>query len=558
MIHDDVMSPSLSHASVDRTRFGWLALAERLAWPGALALMLCWAAAYVTWPYSTDQGILAWVGRVIADGGAPYRDAWEIRGPAPFFIYAALADAFGNAQWPLRVVDLAFVAAGAWCIWRTAAMFGHPSAGRFAVVLYVLWFASLSHHDTAQSDGWNAAMIAGVVVAILARAMRPSATHGLIAGVLLGLCVMSKPSYAVFFALPVAIGLFELRRNGWKWLAMFWGAGALGAIVSAAVILVWLRQHDAIAPLIDIHVRWLLTRHIDLEGGWLNRVQTTAAFLTAGKFATALLPAVVGVAALWKPQRQVALLLALWALGAIATVTAQGNFFPYHWHPLYPPLAILAGIGLAAMLAAARATPATAVRAAALGAAAVAVFAAALLPAVRVYRLAAMAAGLLPVERYRSIEFGPFAPHSGIFPRVAEYLREHTAPNETVQIWGSVPGVNVLAERRLPTRFGYVAPLVTHFNDEFRRRYRREYMTSISAAPPRYIVALDDSVCARASDTESRRLIGFAESLMKCLNEMPELQGFVSRGYDPESRLGSFVFYRRRGDLPLAGAVAGH
>ena len=99
---------------------------------------------------------------------------------------------------------------------------------------------------------------------------------------------------------------------------------------------------------------------------------------------------------------------------------------------------------------------------------------------------------------------------------------------------------------------------MTHFNDEFRRRYRREYMTSISAAPPRYIVALDDSVCARASDTESRRLIGFAESLMKCLNEMPELQGFVSRGYDPESRLGSFVFYRRRGDLPLAGAVAGH
>ena len=495
---------------------------------------------------------------MIADGGAPYRDAWEIRGPAPFFVYAVLADAFGNAQWPLRLVDLAFVAVGTWCIWRTAAVFGHPSAGRFAVVLYVLWFASLSHHDTAQSDGWNAVMIAGVVAAILARGARPSATHGLIAGVLLGLCVMSKPSYAVFFVLPVAIGLFEFRRNGWKWVATFWGAGALGAIASVAIILVWLRQQDAIAPLIDIHVRWLLTRHIDLEAGWLNRVQTAATFLTAGKFATALVPAVVGLAALWKPQRQIALVLALWTLGAIATVTAQGNFFPYHWHPLYPPLAILAGIGLAAMLAAARATPSTAVRAAAWGTAAVAVFAAALLPAVRVYRLAALAAGVLPVERYRSIEFGPFAPHSGIFPRVAEYLHEHTAPNETVQIWGSVPGVNLLAERRLPTRFGYVAPLVSHFDDEFRRRYRREYMTSIAAAPPRYIVALDDSVCARASDTESRRLIGFAESLMKCLDEMPELQGFVSRAYDAESRLGSFVFYRRRADVPLAGAVAGH
>ena len=558
MIHDDAMRSSLPRTSVGRAPSGWFALAERLAWPAAVALMLCWAAAYVTWPFSTDQGILAWVGRVIADGGAPYRDAWEIRGPAPFFVYAALADAFGNAQWPLRVVDLAFVAVGAACIWRTAAMVGQSTASRFAVVLYVLWFASLSHHDTAQSDGWNAVMIAGVVAAILARGTRPNAMHGLIAGVLLGLCVMSKPSYAVFFVLPVAIGLFERRRNGWQWLAAFWGAGALGALASAAIILLWLRHHGAIAPLIDIHVRWLLAQHIHLEGGWLNRVQTTATFLTAGKFATALVPAVVGLAASWRQHRHIAVVLVLWALGAIATVTAQGNFFPYHWHPLYPPLAILSGIGLAAMFAAARETPTTAVRAAAWGAVAAAIFAAALLPAVRVYRLAAVAAGVLPVDRYRSIEFGPFAPQTGIFPRVAEYLREHTAPNETVQIWGSVPGVNLLAERRLPTRFGYVAPLVGQVDDEFRRRYRREYMTSIAAAPPRYLVALDDSICARTSDTESRRLIGFAEALMKCLGELPELQGFVSRNYDAESRLGSFVFYRRRGDSPMAGVAIGH
>jgi hypothetical protein len=425
-------------------------------------------------------------------------------------------------------------------------MSGEPSAGRFAVVLYVLWFASLTHHDTAQSDGWNAVMIAGVLLALLAREMRPSAAHALIAGTLLGLCVLSKPSYAVFFVLPVAFGLLQLRRHGRPWLATLWGAGALGAVASMALMLLWLQRHDAIAPFVDIHVRWLLTRHIDLESGWLNRLQTTASILTAGKFATALLPAIVGLGVLWRSHRTIAVVLALWTLGAIATVTAQGNFFPYHWHPLYLPLATLAGVGLAALLAAARVTAVTTVRAAATGAAAVALFAAALLPAVHVYRLAALGAGVLPRQRYEFIEFGPFAPTGGIFPHLAEYLREHTAPNETVQIWGSVPGVNVLAGRRSPTRFGYVAPLVNHFDDEFRRRYRREFMASFAAAPPRYVVALADSICVRATDTEARRLIGFAEALMKCLDEMPELRDFVARNYDPESQLGSFVVYRRR------------
>ena len=191
---------------------------ERFAWPACGALVIVWAIAYVTWPFSSDQGVLSWVGRIIADGGMPYRDAWEIRGPAPFLAYAAIARVFGVAQWPLRVLDLAILAAGAWCVASITSTFGNRATGRLAALVYVLWFASLGHHDTAQSDGWNGAMMAGVALLMLARDGAPRARHAALAGILIGLSVMSKPPYAAFLMLPALTGLAHVRERGARWL----------------------------------------------------------------------------------------------------------------------------------------------------------------------------------------------------------------------------------------------------------------------------------------------------------------------------------------------------
>ena len=53
---------------------GWRAL--------ALGLVAVWAVASLGWPFGLDQGIFAWVGDTVLRGGWPYRDAWEIKGPA--------------------------------------------------------------------------------------------------------------------------------------------------------------------------------------------------------------------------------------------------------------------------------------------------------------------------------------------------------------------------------------------------------------------------------------------------------------------------------------------
>lgn len=507
--------------------------------------MACWAMAYITWPFSSDQGVLSWVGRTIAEGGMPYRDAWEIRGPAPFLLYAVLAKAFGTAQWPLRALDLTFVAAGAWCVATIAASFGSRLAGRVAVLLYVLWFASLGHHDTAQSDGWNAAMMAGVALSMLANNGSPRARHAAIAGVLIGLSFVSKPPYAAFVLLPVIIGVGQVARRGLRWLVGFWTAGALAVLLSAGAVLLWLYRGGAINAFIDIHIRWLLARYTDVESGWLNRVQMTGVFLTASVVATAIGPAILGVVAVWRRSREYAVALLAWVACALLTVMAQGNFYPYHWHPLYPALATLAGIGIALIFNAPRqpndSTPSVvgkAVVAAAVGAAA-------LLPFVHVYRAGFLVMGIVSRERYDAIEFGPYG-KTGVFTHLATYLRTHTSPNETVLVWGSIPNVYYISGRDTPTRFGYTAPLVNAQDDEFRRRYRAEFLAGLAARPPAFIATLSPKVCEYARDVDQRRIIGRAEERMRCIGELPGLPAFVADRYVADTTMGPISIYRRQ------------
>jgi hypothetical protein len=303
---------------------------------------------------------------------------------------------------------------------------------------------------------------------------------------------------------------------------------------------------------IDVHVRWLLARYTDVESSWLNRVQTTGVFLTASIVATAIAPAALGFVAVWRRDRGYATMLVAWVSCATLTVMAQGNFYPYHWHPLYPALATLSGIGIAFIFTATRQPNDATANIIGKAVAGAALSAAAIRPFVHVYRAAFLALGVVSRERYDAVEFGPYG-KSGLFTHLADYFRAHTSPSDPVLVWGSVPGVYYLSERRAPTRFGYTAPLVNPQDDEFRRRYRAEFLAGLDAKPPAYIATLAPAVCAYARDVDQRRIIGRAEERMRCVEELPGLSAFIAERYAPDSTLGPIALYRRR-DLPTGSA----
>jgi hypothetical protein len=166
-------------------------------------------------------------------------------------------------------------------------------------------------------------------------------------------------------------------------------------------------------------------------------------------------------------------------------------------------------------------------------------------PAVHVYRYARSAASQ-DFSGYDHIEFGPFGHNGGVFPALVEYLRSQSSRDDNVLVWGSAAGVNYLANRPAVAPFGFVQPLVDPTDTELRRSYRDQFMTRLTSAPPRYVVALNAATCAREPSTAERQLLGRAEGLMRCLGDVPSVSWFVSEHYTMVRPIGPLEVWRLR------------
>ena len=77
-----------------------------LVYAAAVAIVAAWAITYPTWPFGWDHGAFAWVGDVIARGGMPYRDAFDVKGPLSFYPSALVQLVAGRNWWGIRAFDL--------------------------------------------------------------------------------------------------------------------------------------------------------------------------------------------------------------------------------------------------------------------------------------------------------------------------------------------------------------------------------------------------------------------------------------------------------------------
>jgi hypothetical protein len=113
--------------------------------------------------------------------------------------------------------------------------------------------------------------------------------------------------------------------------------------------------------------------------------------------------------------------------------------------------------------------------------------------------------------------------------QAASYIRERTRESDTVAIWGIDATITFLSGRSNPTRFVYAMPLTRGGANSHLLRYRREYMTAISARPPRYFVV------GQPHNSTDKAAV---------LRSFPELAGFVGDHYRLEQQIGFLDLYR--------------
>jgi hypothetical protein len=460
-----------------------LSTLEPVAYKGLAAFAAVAAAVSLTWPLGYDQGAFAWVGRTIAEGGRPYVDAWDNKGPAAHLPFVLTHWMTGGAAWAVHLLDLLILAGATVSLWTGVRSLTNGLVARWTALLFVFWYLGGTFYATAQPDGWAALLLIVALLPCVTQGTARSVRGYVVTGALIGCAALVKHVYAGFLLVPVLHGVFgrEVRPAGRL------GALAVGSLAPWALVLTWLYAGGALGEYLDLHFGYSASVHatvFELQLG--ERLQGLIDYVTTAPVVVVLIPA--ALAGAWKlrgSDRGPGLALLAWFLLGVGIVVLQNKFFIYHWLIPFPPLVVLAAIGLGARP---RDTTETASSPGVapplvLALAVVALGHAVVHPAWEVARGVSYLAGRVDADTYTD-GFGIPGPGR----RAARYIRDHSGPDDRVVIWGLGADVLVLADRRPPGRFGFVTPLIVQPESSRAQRYRAEFLESFDRTNPLFVV----------------------------------------------------------------------
>jgi hypothetical protein len=527
-----------------------LTIVDRTAAIAAVLLAISWGLASLWFPPGRDQGVFLWIGDVALNGGAPYRDAWETKGPTVFVISLLIRGLFGSAVWGIRLFDaLVAIATFAGC----ASMLRYAGANRgipFAALTCVVSWTGLGWWHTSQPDGWAAACMTGSL--LLAFRARGSLAYSVLAlsGALAGAAALIKPFYALF-ALVVAVPIAGRERrltSAAAWL--------IGVSVPLLALGVWFYAlgPGTLRSFIEIHLRFNASVYASAatpDGLLVQRASAFVQTLAGLPLLPSLALALAAPFLVWRDhsktsrtqasEKIVVLALLTWlAIGAF-WILLQGKFWGYQWIPLFPPTATLAGLGAARLWrSGSERHPVNLMM--------VAIVLALLAAAIPAARQAAGWLSDVVIERDKSAWQSRFGNYydlaSGDFVRVANHLDATLDRESRVLVWGMEPIIYALADRRAATSFGVNLPLVLGPDSPQKRRAHSKFLTELRRSPPARIVILTDDrnqLLPRNSD--------------ELIDEVPGFREYLASAYEEDTTIASARILRPRSSATISDNI---
>lgn len=515
----------------------------------AVALLASWLLASLSFPPGRDQGVFLWIGDVVRAGGAPYRDAWETKGPFAFAVAGLARTLFGDSTWGLRLVDAGFVVI---TVASTVALLPRTRreiAAPITLLALAVLFTRLDWWNSAQPETWATACMA-IALLLVSRTTGSGAMHPAVlmaAGAMIGAAALVKPFFGAFLVVPAVYLRLDSRRT-WLRGTMLLLAGVL---LSVAAALAWIGSYGegALAALLDTHVLFNASAYAATGSmSWGERIARVAGRLLAPPMLPVSVLAGVALSCGWRRRRELrddtagrleSPLLwstACWAALAIGWLIVQGKLWDYQWTPLFPPIAILGGLGIRTIWP--PDDPQSRVgrwqRLAAT--VSLALLLSGTLPAIRVVGAWFRDTILSPDPARWQRHFGAYDLDHGTYPVVARRLRDRVPEQGSALVWGMEPVVYALSGRRPKTRYGVSIPLVLGGDSPMRRAARSRFLGDLAASPPDAIVVLS---------RDRNQLIPWDSDVL--LRGFPAFAAYVSAGYQQDTVIGNAaVLVRRR------------
>jgi hypothetical protein len=450
-----------------------------------IALMIGLRLLLIAVPLERDEGGYAYIADRWLHGETPYVHALETKPPGVFVAYAVILQ-FGRSVQAIRAAAIAVAVI-------TALLFGwlaHRAYGARTGCLATALTALLMISPKYLGFTLNAemVMVPFVLGAFLCLPIgTPPRGYGayLLCGALLGVAALVKP-VAMTEGLPLAavivFGDGHPRRRLLRLLAV--GAGFAAMI---ALCVAWFASQHAAREMIFWSFLYNLQYSTDLSVA--ERIQALFSLMQLRGFALRDWPiwlaAALGVVALVRSPRPLVLRVfpLLWLTSSLLGTSASGRWTGHYFQQCLPAIGLLAALGVGRLLDAVGAQ-----RGALLyrrGAAGV------ILALVLLYPPLVEARYYLAGPQLARMMYGfnPFMEGEA----VGRYLAAHTAPDDTVFVFGSEGKFLFHAERRSATRFVFTYPLGSSHPRAL--QWQRETLEEVRRNNPRYIVVVN----ARAS-----------------------------------------------------------
>jgi 4-amino-4-deoxy-L-arabinose transferase-like glycosyltransferase len=482
-------------------------------------------------PFGWDHGMMAEVGQTYLKGNLPYRDAWDIKGPFVYVVFAAAEAIFGRNMWGIRAFDTAIMVSAAAILGSAASRLSTPNYGLWAALGFLLLFSSNIWFYTAQPDGWVAAAATFAIAPYLDTNKHPTLFQALRSGFMVGLAALIKPIYIIFVLSPAAAIALQNKRRPSEAL-LHWLMLASGISAPLVVILLLYVDQKALPSLIEVHILYTMESYSHLgQISFATIASALRAELRAEPMSERLpLVTLAGlipfiIAGIWNLRKSPIIFATLtsWMCIAMFCLVFQGRFYAYHWYPLYPPAIILAVTGLAGIniVAAQFSTMARLIYFSALSIPLL------IVPAKETLWTAQHMLGLTTDAQYYSkFQFREYNVNDQL--EAVTYLSTQANPADELFILGHETIINYLSGLKPPTRFIFSLPLFDP--GPFLHQYRLEALDQLDRVKPRYII------------------IGtpFVGSKSKTIGNFPEFGTLLDSRYRYAKSLGYLDLYERR------------
>jgi hypothetical protein len=434
-------------------------------------------------PLERDEGEYAYAGQLILQGIPPYKLAYNMKFPGTYAAYAVIMTIFGQTIVGIHIgLLLINVATIVVIFFIGQRLFGLP-AGVVAAATYGVLSLSPSVLGLAAHASQFAMLpvLGGTLLLLLDRSDQRGFGRVFASAVLFGIGVLMKQPAALFILFGAASILCNdiRRRATFKTIALRISIFGAGAIIPFGLTCLILWQAGVFEKF------WFWTVNYAAEYGTripLRAAPSIFAVMAGGLIRSGWALWILGglgvAGGLWNKRSRGGAVFLLSLLAVSLLALSAGFYFREHYFIfILPAVSLLCGLAIS-MLSDFVASRSRLVR----------------FTPVLVFCVALSQ----PILAERQFYFEVSAPEacriaygSNPFPesiRIADYLRDHSSPSDTIAILGSEPQIYFYSRRHSAT--GYIYTYALMEAQSYARRMQEEMISEIELARPRYLISV--------------------------------------------------------------------